>query len=464
MPQNKAGADAMRRTLAAAAMAMTAGTLAAQTVEPFQQGRPGAILGTPKQIESDRKTLAIYNRREVQAAIDELAAWHAKHPVADHPDARQTLRRAAEAMAMAQTHGVVAADPDRPAVLWGTTGPHSWGDLVLPVQGVMIDNPDNIYRGIPIDAAANYVIEGRVIHPAPAQQTMVLHNEKSGADPNQQVRSQQVENGAVSLDSLPVARDGTFTVTVDASPANGRANHLQSDPAVSDAYILVRDTIPDWSRQNPVQLSVKRISGPPVRPPRSDAELAAKAAALTVSVGRYFMTWATQRFYAGAPNTFAHQFDRASGWGFIKCGWYRLEPDEALVVTLERRNAAYLGFQLSDAWGQGQTSEYLANLGSLSGEQARANADGSYTWVITASDPGVHNWLDTAGLRVGTYCARWQGLAQGVKSAGVVREMKVVKRAALDAALPAETVRVTPEQRSAQIAQRRRDYARRLQY
>lgn len=454
----------MRWTLAAAGLAAMASALAAQTIEPFQQGRAGSILGTPEQIEADRQTVRIFARPEVQAAIDELAAYYEKDPVADHADARKTLRRAAEAMAMAQTHGVVAADPDRAQALWGTTGPHSWGDLVLPVEGVMIDNPDNIYRGIPIDGAASYVIEGRVIHPAPVQQTMVLHNEKSGADPNQKVKSQEVENGAVSLDTIPIAHDGTFTVTVDASPANGRTNHLQSDPAARDAYILVRDTIPDWSRQNPVQLSVKRVAGPPVKPPRSDAELAAKAAALTGSVGRYFMTWAKQRFYAGAPNTFAHQFDRASGWGFIKCGWYRLEPDEALVVTLDRRSAAYLGFQLSDAWGQGQTSEYLANLGSLSGDQARANADGSYTYVISAGDPGVHNWLDTAGLKVGTYCARWQALPQGVTSAGAARSMTVVKLAGLDSALPPETVRVAPEQRKAQIEQRRRDYARRLQY
>lgn len=454
----------MRWTLAAAALAMTASALSAHTLEPFQQGRAGSVLGTPDQIEADRKTLAIYNSPEVRAAIDELAAWYAKDPVADHPDARSTLRRAAEAMAMAQSHGVVAADPDRPAALWGTTGPHSWGDLALPVAGVMIDNPDNIYRSIPIDGAASYVIEGRVIHPAPVQLTLVLHNEKSGASRDQQVKSQQVENGAVSLDTIPVARDGTFTVTVDASPVNGRTNHLQSDPAVRDASILVRDTIPDWSRQNPVQLNVRRIAGPPVRPPRSQAELAARAAALTGGVGRYFLTWAKERFYSGPPNTFPHGFDRASGWGFVKCGWYRLDPAEALVVTLDRRSAAYLGFQLSDAWGQGQTTEYLANLGSLSGDQARANADGSYTFVISASDPGVHNWLDTAGLRVGTYCARWQALPEGVTSAGVVRAMQVVRLADLDAALPAGTVRVTPQQREAQIAQRRRDYARRLQY
>lgn len=454
----------MRWMIGAAAIAMNANGMAAPTVQPFQQGRQGSILGTPEQIESDRQTLRIYNSSEVQAAIDELVAYYDKDPVAQYPDARLTMRRAAEAMAMAQTHGVVAADPDRAQALWGTTGPHSWGDLALPVEGVMIDNPDNIYRGIPIDGAASYVIEGRVIHPAPVQQTLVLHNEKSGADPNQKIKSQEVENGAVSLETIPVARDGTFTVTVDASPANGRTNHLQSDPAVHDAYILVRDTIPDWSRQNPVELSVRRVAGPPVKPMRSDAEMAAKAAAMTGSVGRYFMTWAKQRFYSGAPNTFAHQFDRASGWGFIKCGWYRLEPDEALVVTLDRRNAAYLGFQLSDAWGQGQASEYLANLGSLSGDQARANADGSYTYVISAGDPGVHNWLDTAGLRTGTYCARWQALPEGVTSAGATRSMTVVKLGDLDAALPPEAVRVTPEQRKAQIEQRRSDYARRLQY
>jgi len=437
---------------------------AAQPVEPFQQGRAGSILGTPEQIETDRQTLRIYNSREVQAAIDELAASYEKDPVAQYPDARKTLRRAAEAMAMAQSHGVAAADPDRSQALWGTTGPHSWGDVVLPVEGVMIDNPDNIYRSIAIDGAASYVIEGRVIHPAPVQQTMVLHNEKSGADPNQKIKSQEVENGAVSLDTIPVARDGTFTVTVDSSPVNGRTNHLQSDPAVHDAYILVRDTIPDWSRQNPVQLNVRRVAGPPVKPPRSQAELAAKAAALTGSVGRYFMTWAKQRFYGAAANTYAHMFDRASGWGAVGCGWYRLEPDEALVVTLDRRSAAYLGFQLSDAWGQGQASEYLANLGSLSGDQARANTDGSYTYVISAGDPGVHNWLDTAGLRTGTFCTRWQAMPEGAKAAGAVRSTQVVKLAALGAALPPETVQVTPEQRKAQIEQRRKDYARRLQY
>jgi hypothetical protein len=454
----------MRWLLWAIGLAMSAGGAAAQTAQPHEQGRAGAILGSPEQIALDRHAVRIYRSREVQTAIDELARFYAREPVADLPDARKTLRRAAEAMGMAQSFAVVAADPDRPFAAWGTTGPHAWLDAFVPVAGVMIDNPDNIYRSIPIDGAASYVIEGRVIHAAPVQQTMVLHNTKSGATPDQPVKSQEDEDGAVSLERLPVGRDGTFRVTVDASPANGRLNHIQSDPQVRDAYILVRDTLSDWSRQNPVQLTVRRVAGPPVEPRRSDRDIARKAAALTGSVSRYFLAWARQRFYSGPPNTFTHQFERTSGWGFVKCGWYRLKPDEALVVTLDRRSAAYLGFQLSDAWGQGQTSEYIANLGSLNGDQARANADGTYTYVISSGDPGVHNWLDTAGLGAGTYCARWQALPVGVKSAGAVRAMQTVKLAKLHSVLPAETVRTTREQRAAQIAQRRRDYARRLQY
>ena len=157
----------MRWMMATAGLALMAGSSAAADPLPeFQQGREGSILGTPAQIDADRRALAVYNSREVQKAINDLAALYEKDPVAQYPDARKTLRRAAEAMAMAQSFGVVAADPDRAQALWGTTGPHAWGDLVIPVEGVMVDNPDNIYRSIPIDGAASYIIEGRVVHAA----------------------------------------------------------------------------------------------------------------------------------------------------------------------------------------------------------------------------------------------------------------------------------------------------------
>lgn len=454
----------MRTTLAVVASALLASTAQAASAPDFVAGRAGSILGTKAQIAADTRAARILESATMQQAVADLEKVYNADPVAQMPDAARTLHRAAEANAMAQVLGVLAQDADRPGVLWGTTAPHAWGNVEVPLSGTMIDNPDNIYRSIPIDGAAKYVVTGHVVYQAPVQETFVLHNEKSGAKKNQKVLSQERENGSVSLDGLPVARDGSFTITLDSLPAGDRPNHIQTDPDVHDAYVLVRDTIPDWSRQVPVQLEVKRVAGPPVRPALTDEQVAQKAAAMTLGVARYFLEWARERFYAGKENTFTHQFDRASGWGAIKCGWYRLEPDEALVVRLDRRDAAYLGFQMADAWGQGQASEYMNRTGSMTADQARANADGTYTYVIAGKDPGVHNWLDTMGLRTGTYCARWQAMPEGVTTKGAVQEMQVVRLADLKSVLPPETVWMSAAQRTAQLDRRRRDYARRLRY
>lgn len=447
-------------------IALAAGSLASAAAPPpsWQQGRAGGILGTSSQVEVDRKAAEIFASKPVQDAIAELTAVYLADDQAKLPGARGTARRAAEANAMSQSIAAVAKDTGRPSAHWATTSPHSWGDVRVPLSGTMIDNPDNIYRSIPIDGAASYVIKGRIVFPAPAQQTFTLYNQTAGTQKNEKVRSNLAENGSLSLQSLAVERDGSFTITVDASPANGRPNHLQTDPEARNASILVRDTLVDWGRENPVQLSVTRTAGPPIAPVPSHAELTHMAASLTGSTAAYYLSWVKNGTYSGPPNGFTHNFNRVSGWGGIKQGHYRLERGEALIVTVDRRDAAYLGFQLADTWGQGQASEFIARTGSLNASQARANRDGSYTFVIAPDDPGVHNWLDTAGLHAGIYGVRWQQMPLGVNLDDAVRDMRVVKATTLKDVLPPETVWVTPEERKAQLAKRMADYARRLQF
>ena len=464
MIRNRSARAAIAAALMASALGIASTAGAAEVPPAWQQGREGSILGTSSQVEVDRKAARIFASKPVQDAIAELTALYLADDLVKLPGARETARRAAEANAMAQSFAAVAKDTGRPAVLWGTTGAHSWGDIHVPLSGTMIDNPDNIYRSIPVDGGASYVITGRIVFPAPAQQTFTLYNQTAGTQKNEKVRSNLAENGSLSLQSLAIDRDGSFTITVDASPANGRKNHLQTDPEARNASILVRDTLLDWGRENPVQLTVSRVAGPPIAPMASDAELAAKAARLTGSSAAYYRTWVKNGTYSGPPNGFTHNFTRVSGWGGIKQGHYLLEPGEALVVTVHRREAAYLGFQLADTWGQGQASEFIARTGSLNASQARANRDGTYTFVISPDDPGVHNWLDTAGLRAGIYGVRWQQMPPGVTLDDAVRDIRVVKVAALKETLPPETVWATPEERKAQIAQRQADYARRLQY
>jgi len=434
----------------------------AQSGADYKKGRIGSTLGSPQQVADDRLAARLYATPAVQRAIDKLEAAYKQDPAASLPDAEKTLRRAAEATAMGQAAAVVNQDPDRPAAYWAVTAPHSWGKLDVPLSGAMIDNPDNIYRTIPIDGAARYEIRGKVVSPGPSQETFVLHTERSGASKQQKVRNQEEESGSVSLDKLPLQPDGSFVITLDASPANGRPNHIQTQPEAHDGYVLVRDTLADWSRNNPVKLEVRRVSGPPVHSAKTETQLAEQAAELTSTTGPYWLAWARMVMLSRPVNTFTHQVARATGWGFIKCGHYRLTDAEALVIQLDRRQADYLGFQLSDVWGQGQAPEYIERTGSLNGSQAVPNADGAYTYVISVADPGVHNWLDPSGLHAGSFCARWQKLPAGVSAADAVLAMQVVKLEDLKRLLPADTKFVTPQQRTVQLNERMASYARRL--
>ena len=92
---------------------------------------------------------------------------------------------------------------------------------------------------------------------------------------------------------------------------------------------------------------------------------------------------------------------------------------------------------------------------SLSSVQSAPNADGSYTFVIASRDPGVRNWVDTAGLHEGSLFIRWQKLPQPLNPGGnAVREVKVVKLSDLAAALPADAQKVTSKERKKLLLER----------
>lgn len=447
----------------AACTVITAGPRAtAQEQETFFPGRAGSTLGTPDQVARDSQAARIFQSPAVQKAMQDLETVYENSPTGALPDAMLTIKRAVAATAMSSATAVVNKDADCPGVYWSITSPHSWGVVKVPLAGLMLDNTDNIYRGIPIDGASAYEIRGKVIKPAPAQVTFILHEVRSGATKDQKVKNQQDENGYVALDKLPLGPDGSFTITIDNSPVGSRRNHIQSNPQVHEGYLLIRDTLSDWSKENPVQLSVRRVAGPPDRPVLSEAELVEKAAALTTSQGAYWLAWGQKVFFSRPVNTYTHIVSRVSGWGFIKCGHYSVKDDEALVVRLEARQAASLGFQLSDVWGQGQSANFIEKTGSLNGTQARPNADGSYTYAISVADPGVHNWLDPSGLHAGTFCTRWQNLPAGVNSDDAVKTMEIVKLSALRRYFPAKADWVTPAERDAQREARVASFQRRL--
>jgi hypothetical protein len=330
--------------------------------------------------------------------------------------------------------------------------------LAHPVQGRRIpgsrwgiDNPDSVYRVIPISGDERYEIHGRVGEHRMTENYFTLW------DPN--MGTVAVLNGR----TMAVDSDGGFTITVDSDAANGRKNHVQTTAEAHEFYI--RDVLLDWGRDDPNYFEVQRLGGPPastLRPARTLDEQADATAAMM----DYFANF-TGKLSHGVYKMPANHFNLA--WSADKVGAMRnqvyvmgrfeLEPDEAFVVDLSDGGAGYFTVPLSNIWGT--TLDLVDRTGSLNKAQSVANEDGTYTYVISPIDPGVANWIDSDGLREAILTLRMAEFGANGPREDLGARGRVIKLDQLDAEVP-QLARVSAQQRAAQLAERRTAYLRRL--
>jgi hypothetical protein len=97
------------------------------------------------------------------------------------------------------------------------------------------------------------------------------------------------------------------------------------------------------------------------------------------------------------------------GWGtpdnVYSLGLFRLEPDEALVIEGRSTGCVYFGAQLWNRYMQ--SLDYRYHRVSLNSSEIAFEPDGSFRLVVARRDPGMPNWLDTAGHREGVVFCRW---------------------------------------------------------
>ena len=139
-------------------------------------------------------------------------------------------------------------------------------------------------------------------------------------------------------------------------------------------------------------------------------------------------------------------------------GHFDLAPDEALIVTTLPSDAPYQGIQLGNLWFE--SLDYENRLTSFSTAQARLSSDGRYHFVVSSNDPGVPNWLDTAGHRRGMLLLRWQGVGELPKSHQP--KTRVVKLSDLRQHLPGDEPRYGPRKRAQQLSRRQDEYHARI--
>jgi len=116
---------------------------------------------------------------------------------------------------------------------------------------MVVNNQDNVYYHVPIDGSSSYVLSGKVVPPSPSDFSFKL----ADGWPNM-VTVDTLAGAAVAKDA-----DGSFSITIDSEPSKGRKNHLQTIPGKT-LSLMIRETLGDWSTENPHQYSVKRVGGP----------------------------------------------------------------------------------------------------------------------------------------------------------------------------------------------------------
>jgi hypothetical protein len=309
-------------------------------------------------------------------------------------------------------------------------------------------NPDNVYGYTVLDPNGTYVITGRV-----GEGTDLNISLQAGLSA---ANSLPATVANLNINQLQINPDGTYTVTISATPQSG--NWLPMTNGANS--VIVRDTMSDWSA-TPGLVSIKRVdvqSTPHVMPPALTANetktiLDTIAASLPQDsshgqqlVGQvFYLPSNTTTPIRESPGAVTGLTAQASVWGT-----YKLQPGQALILTVPTIEADYTGAELTDVFTQ--TLPWQSHQISLSNAQVIPDSDGYTRYVISPTDPGVPNWLDSSGYDQGSIVLRWQNYPGALPTG--TPTTKVVDVADVRDYLPADTGVVTPQERAEQISLR----------
>jgi hypothetical protein len=291
----------------------------------------------------------------------------------------------------------------------GDTERPRFSSMVTPARKYLGDNPDAIYFQALVRDDRGYRITGR--RDEQCYVSFTVH----GADPNGGI------NGPVLADindtHLDIAEDGTFELIL--SPEERPGTWVRLPPGAR--YVFVRNYwLHDRSAQNDpdiaVRLHIEPLDDPGPAPVLDDAAFAARLEdanaflhATTVASRVFGAPPAIQvPFVSSEPNSVGTPWcfrnagvDAAGAVDiYYSSGTFSLEPGQALVMEGTLPPSRFTNVMLWNV--HMQTLEYRSRRCSLNAAQMVTDAEGRYRIVISDTDPGVPNWLDTGGHRRGT--------------------------------------------------------------
>ncbi|UVO11132.1 hypothetical protein NM962_14120 [Mycobacterium sp. SVM_VP21] len=347
------------------------------------------------------------------------------------------------------------------------------GDAADPRQYFQFFTPDIYYHATAgLAPGATYEVTG----------TLGGGTEAFAIATEQITGSQAVSKESLELGSnLVVNPDGTFTVYVGPNAPSGAVNFIDDDSATIQgaASLLVRDVLGDWAK-GPSNISIHCVADcPPFFAipaggffPSDDPTTPPKITSIDDALTTLFSAFAkiagpfnTQNMglaqIAGVnepANTMSPLATETSLFptglpsADVSAGNFDLAPGEALIVKVPEVDAAYNGIELMNVYGA--ALPFTLSQTTLNNTTAYHADDGYTYYVVSATNPGVANWLDTGGVANGEIFARFENLPAGSDPTGLQVTTQVVPVADVAQYLPEDTPTVSPAEYAADMAQR----------
>ena len=277
-----------------------------------------------------------------------------------------------------------------------------WPSLVQvmsPARKFYVDNPDTLYHRATLDPRLSYRVRGRrgeelylafCVYGLRGRSNAILAN--------------------VCDDEMIFADDGTFELVLSTERPEGAANWL---PLNGNARTLVTRQYFTNRNQRPAELNIETLE--PQSPPSAPDEklIARRIRGLAESVTRTLAaTEKASDLWLQKPNEVSVD-SKADDWASLFAtpdndyvgGWYALAEDEALVMEGRAPACRYWSVQLCSRWLESR--DYASRQVVLNHSQVQLEEDGSFKIAIAHQDPGLPNWLDTAGHSEGGAIFRW---------------------------------------------------------
>ncbi len=382
---------------------------------------PTSVLSTTDQLNAEQTVTQIANSPFVRLAKEVLKVgwWLAAQKnfsMIGGPDKENMaqLDQAITEYANQAAMEVLLLNSNAPRFFQQVAPSHNWYLQNFTGTRIWYDNPpDTIYRFVGVNNASSYVITGKFDGTLPADTNFSVLTGLNG---------DTADN--INGKDLVLNADGSFTITVDSTPptAPGQTNHLYLPPG-GTSLITTRNTLADWNTEEPMSLSILRVSGPPnslfsqvggfaipvigplvsgnplltslvsIIPPLPAPRLlqSVEAAVIMLLLGisgeDKYMGVATKDATTGqtkAPNVFSDPDHNASflATQLQSVGYFQLADDEALVLTIDPGKARYFSVPVTNDWTI--TNNYWDEQTSLNVSQSiEKNPDGTYTIVVS---------------------------------------------------------------------------------